>query len=206
MIMPQLNDEKKTKYSMDRLLVEGPGLALGYLNRQRENENSFKDVIGERWFDTGDLAHIDDETGVVYILGRAGDAEGGQIGRKGASLVGKINGVLVHTAEVEAVMEAALSEVIKRKKKNSEDLSHDGLNVVAVIYQAGAEQSDDSIAMLSHPTRLSVFVDLSSMPKSLLCQTKARGLCSTCALMPPKESFASSHLTRGGQSFARRKW
>ena len=198
MIMPHLNDVKNTKYYMDRLLVEGPGLALGYLNRQRENENSFKDVNGERWFDTGDLAHIDDETGVVYILGRAGDAEGGQIGGKGASLVGKINGVLVHTAEVEAVMGAALSEIIKRKEKaskTSEDLSHDGLNVVAVINQAGAEQSDDSIATLSNPRRLSVFVDLSSIPARLLCQTKARGLCSTCALMPPKESFASSHLT-----------
>ena len=198
---PQQRGEKDMKFAMGNLYVKGPGLALGYLNRQNENEKSFKEINGEQWLDTGDLAYLDDGTGIVYILGRSGDDVGKEIGKRGASLVGKINGVLVHTAEVEAVFSSALlSEIIKRKEekpsKVRETLSDGGLNVVAVIHQVISAGCDDTGATCSHPTRLSVFVDASSMPVSLLRQQAkalSLGKSSTCTLIPPKEAFAPAY-------------
>ena len=196
--LSQQRDDKFVKSTIGNLFVQGPGLALGYLNRQNENEKSFREINGEQWFDTGDLAYLDDGTGLVYILGRAGDDEGGKISKRGASCIGKINGVLVHTAEVEAIYSSALSEMIKRKEKSSEvrePLSDDGLNVVAVIHQVNPADSDDTLAACSHPTRLSVFVDASSMPVSLLRQQEEAlfGKSSTCTLIPPKDAFEPAY-------------
>ena len=195
--LPEQSGETDVKSAVGNLFVKGPGLALGYLNRHTENEKSFKEINGEQWFDTGDIAHIEDGTGVVYILGRAGDDVGEKAGKRTASLVGKINGVLVHTAEVEAIFTSALSEVISRKEKSSkvgETLSDDGLNAVAVIHQALSTDSDNNIATNSQPTRLSVFVDASSMPTHLFRQqVKALEESSTCTLISPKEAFVSAH-------------
>ena len=196
--LPQQRGENDVKFAVGNLFVQGPGLALGYLNRQNENEKSFREINGEQWFDTGDLACIGDGTSIVYILGRSGDDEGKEIGNeRGASLIGKVNGVLVHTAEVEAIFSSALWETVKRKEETPskvKTLLDDGLNVVAVIHQVKSADNDGTFATCSHSTRLSVFVDASSMPVSLLRhQAKDLGKSSTSTLISPKEAFAPAY-------------
>jgi acyl-[acyl-carrier-protein]-phospholipid O-acyltransferase/long-chain-fatty-acid--[acyl-carrier-protein] ligase len=51
--------------SIGRLLVRGPNIMRGYLNAEANAQ--FKALGG--WYDTGDIAKVDDE-GFVYILGR----------------------------------------------------------------------------------------------------------------------------------------
>lgn len=50
------------------LVVQGPNVMIGYLNKPSENEKSFKDG----WFKTGDIAKRDDE-GYLYIVDRKKD-------------------------------------------------------------------------------------------------------------------------------------
>lgn len=54
-----------------RLIVKGPNVMLGYLLSDRPGELVPPETEqGQGWYDTGDIAHIDDE-GFVSILGRA---------------------------------------------------------------------------------------------------------------------------------------
>ncbi|MBS4202484.1 o-succinylbenzoate--CoA ligase [Lederbergia citrea] len=50
------------------ITVKGPNVTIGYLNREKANEESFQDG----WFSTGDLGHLDEE-GFLYILDRRSD-------------------------------------------------------------------------------------------------------------------------------------
>lgn len=52
------------------LLVSSPGIMLGYLNKEKENEEVLeRDSDGVLWMHTGDLARID-EDGFIFITGR----------------------------------------------------------------------------------------------------------------------------------------
>lgn len=53
------------KDGMGELVVKGPNVMLGYL----DNEEETKKVLNDGWFNTGDLAKIDDE-GYIFICGR----------------------------------------------------------------------------------------------------------------------------------------
>lgn len=54
-----------------RLIVKGPNVMLGYLLHNKPGEIIPPTTSrGQGWYDTGDIAHIDEE-GYVYILGRA---------------------------------------------------------------------------------------------------------------------------------------
>lgn len=50
------------------IVVKGPNVTPGYLNRKEANEESFKDG----WFYTGDIGYLDDE-GYLYVLDRRSD-------------------------------------------------------------------------------------------------------------------------------------
>ncbi|WP_095532844.1 o-succinylbenzoate--CoA ligase [Domibacillus mangrovi] len=50
------------------ILVSGPNVTPGYLNRQEANESSFQDG----WFHTGDIGRLDDD-GFLYVLDRRSD-------------------------------------------------------------------------------------------------------------------------------------
>jgi long-chain acyl-CoA synthetase len=69
------------------LVVRGPQVTAGYLHRQDDNAEAFRDG----WFHTGDIARIDD-AGYLHVLGR----------RKDMVITGGEN---VYTREVERVLE-----------------------------------------------------------------------------------------------------
>ncbi len=50
------------------ILVKGPNVTIGYLNRDEANEKSFSNG----WFHTGDIGYLDDE-GFLYVLDRRSD-------------------------------------------------------------------------------------------------------------------------------------
>jgi long-chain acyl-CoA synthetase len=54
------------------LVVKGPQVMKGYWERPGETEQSFEEILGERWLRTGDLARIDDE-GYFYFYDRKKD-------------------------------------------------------------------------------------------------------------------------------------
>lgn len=54
------------------LVVSGPQVMLGYLNRPEENQEVFFEAGGFRWFRTGDFAKLDEE-GYIFILDRVKD-------------------------------------------------------------------------------------------------------------------------------------
>ncbi|MFX0147999.1 MAG: AMP-binding protein [Candidatus Hodarchaeota archaeon] len=54
------------------LVVSGPQVMLGYLNRPEENNKVFFQAGGFRWLRTGDFAKLDEE-GYIYILDRVKD-------------------------------------------------------------------------------------------------------------------------------------
>lgn len=68
------------------LVVRGPNIAMGYLNRPEETEKAFHDG----WFHTGDVGRID-EYGYVFLMDR----------KKDMVITGGEN---VYTSEVEAVL------------------------------------------------------------------------------------------------------
>jgi o-succinylbenzoate---CoA ligase len=50
------------------IIVKGPNITIGYLNREEANRNSFMDG----WLRTGDIGYIDDE-GYLYVMDRRSD-------------------------------------------------------------------------------------------------------------------------------------
>lgn len=68
------------------IVVRGPNVSKGYLKRERENAEVFRDG----WFHTGDLGHLDDE-GYLYLVDR----------KKDMIITGGEN---VYSSEVEAVL------------------------------------------------------------------------------------------------------
>jgi O-succinylbenzoic acid--CoA ligase len=63
-----------TKVRVDdagELHLSGAVLAEGYLGNATLTAERFVDVHGERWYRTGDLGQVDQDTGEVRVLGRA---------------------------------------------------------------------------------------------------------------------------------------
>ncbi|XP_042891092.1 long-chain-fatty-acid--CoA ligase 4-like [Penaeus japonicus] len=54
------------------ILVGGPTVSRGYFRLPKETEESFVEMDGERWFQTGDIGEFDD-TGVLRIIDRKKD-------------------------------------------------------------------------------------------------------------------------------------
>jgi long-chain acyl-CoA synthetase len=54
------------------LLVKGPQVTRGYWNNAEETENAFREIDGEKWLKTGDLARMDEE-GYFYFYDRKRD-------------------------------------------------------------------------------------------------------------------------------------
>ena len=130
------------------VFVAGPRLAQGYYDRREETDARFVTCSGSsgsektattrsngaeppflpsqpapttgattttRWFDTSDLAFCDHATGVYYVVGRANDDGEHSLSY---SSWGKVNGVAVHTSEMEQVFAAALTKVLARRRSN----------------------------------------------------------------------------------------
>jgi acyl-[acyl-carrier-protein]-phospholipid O-acyltransferase/long-chain-fatty-acid--[acyl-carrier-protein] ligase len=49
-----------------RFMVKGPNIMLGYLDKDKPGE---VELLGEQWYDTGDIAELDDD-GFLWIIGR----------------------------------------------------------------------------------------------------------------------------------------
>lgn len=81
------NEHDVPKGSAGELIVRGPQVTEGYLNRPEENAQAFRDG----WFHTGDIARVDDD-GYLHMLGR----------KKEMVITGGEN---VYTREVERVLE-----------------------------------------------------------------------------------------------------
>ncbi|WP_102274158.1 o-succinylbenzoate--CoA ligase [Cytobacillus massiliigabonensis] len=62
------NGEEESVKTAGEIIVKGPNVTIGYLNR--EEESSKKMVDG--WFSTGDIGYIDEE-GFLYVLDRRSD-------------------------------------------------------------------------------------------------------------------------------------
>ena len=77
---------------LGELWIAGPNLADGYINDDEATAARFVTVAGERWYRTGDLAHIDD--GLVWFDGRIDD----QL---------SVNGIRVEPTEIELVLAGA---------------------------------------------------------------------------------------------------
>lgn len=58
--------------SVGELVVRGPTVMAGYLNKPEETAKTFRTVLGERYLFTGDLFKRDDE-GLYYYVGRKDD-------------------------------------------------------------------------------------------------------------------------------------
>jgi long-chain acyl-CoA synthetase len=64
------NGKEKTYDETGEILINAPGMMMGYLNQPQETENSVEvDIMGKKWIHTGDLGKIDKD-GFVYIQGR----------------------------------------------------------------------------------------------------------------------------------------
>ncbi|MBS4173901.1 o-succinylbenzoate--CoA ligase [Bacillus sp. FJAT-49736] len=55
-------------FEAGEIVVKGPNVTIGYLNRPEANQTSFKDG----WLYTGDIGYVDDE-GYLYVLDRRSD-------------------------------------------------------------------------------------------------------------------------------------
>jgi O-succinylbenzoic acid--CoA ligase len=55
----------------EELEISGAVLALGYLGDESRTRERFVEEHGVRWYRTGDLGEVDDESGLVRVLGRA---------------------------------------------------------------------------------------------------------------------------------------
>lgn len=66
-----LNSERELGFNeVGRLYIKGPGMMLGYHANPEETKKVFKyDENGEKWYDSGDIAKID-ETGEITFVGR----------------------------------------------------------------------------------------------------------------------------------------
>ena len=61
---------KDNSYNINDLYVSGPTVMLGYFGSdKKENENSFRKINGEYYFNTGDQAYIDDN-GILHWVTR----------------------------------------------------------------------------------------------------------------------------------------
>lgn len=54
------------KGQVGELLIGGPGVAIGYMNDTKKNEESFPVINGKKYFRTGDIAYIH-EVSIFYF-------------------------------------------------------------------------------------------------------------------------------------------
>jgi len=156
------------------LHVSGPGLALGYLNNRTEMMANFvchtpTDTINEiqdstdrsfLFFNTMDLAY-QNEDGLIFVVGRGPTDSQDSPSSDGnicSLTMGKLNGVLVHTAEINDAVESSLKVVLI---KNLLVGTISTLNMVTVLL------NDNSIDGVNKTTS-ATFVDLSSFQADVL--------------------------------------
>ena len=162
---------QKGSGTIGRLYVSGPGLARGYLNLPNTNVASFVMCDGVRWFDTSDLAYLDRDSNFYYILGRAAEDDSKDEDTdcedfsKACTIIGKINGVMVHTAEVETVLTAALTDVLRSTMlgKKPTPVDSNAPRVVALLYDAHEFSFEGARSRIR---RLAAFVDVSTFHSS----------------------------------------
>eukprot|EP00554_Chaetoceros_debilis_P014639 CAMPEP_0194126464 /NCGR_PEP_ID=MMETSP0150-20130528/60003_1 /TAXON_ID=122233 /ORGANISM="Chaetoceros debilis, Strain MM31A-1" /LENGTH=497 /DNA_ID=CAMNT_0038820323 /DNA_START=300 /DNA_END=1790 /DNA_ORIENTATION=- len=95
-------DKMLASSGVGQLFVSGPGLALGYFKNKNEMTNNFMIHDRDIWLNTMDLAFRDAKSGTITIVGRA--PKGVDDAKNGCSIsIGKINGVLIHSAEMESI-------------------------------------------------------------------------------------------------------
>ena len=64
--------EFKPVGEVGELIVSGPNVMSGYWKRDKDNEESFVEIDGEKWLRTGDLVHMDEE-GYFHFYDRKRD-------------------------------------------------------------------------------------------------------------------------------------
>ena len=154
-------NSRKEKYGC--LFVSGPGIGLGYHNNRPEMQKNFitcgelheNDHVGDNEdtvvFNTMDIA-FEDNSGFIFVIGRAAKDSDDVGGGTGCSLtMGKLNGVLVHAAEIEDIFCASLKTILLQHRLFHEDFHPE---VIAVLHRD----------CVSGENKSAVFVDMSSFP------------------------------------------
>ena len=67
MIIDPITHEELGYDNEGLLLVNGPGMMLGYYNNEKETKESFMEINGTKWLITGDIAKILPNGEIVYI-------------------------------------------------------------------------------------------------------------------------------------------
>ncbi len=165
MIKPfEKTDNIMTSLECGRLFVSGPGLALGYFNNENEMANNFvlQEDKGKKeiWLNTMDIAFLDNENDSVVVIGRAPKAMEHVGSQSGAPIlcspsIGKINGVMIHTSEMESAFNAALKEILVREEIASENHISESIGVLF---------SDKSNL---GSTKSAIFCELDTFPKMI---------------------------------------
>ena len=62
------NGEEGVVHTPGEIIVKGPNVTIGYLNREEANKESFHNG----WFSTGDIGYVDEE-GFLYVMDRRSD-------------------------------------------------------------------------------------------------------------------------------------
>jgi acyl-CoA synthetase (AMP-forming)/AMP-acid ligase II len=163
-INPVVSEHGSARKDYGCLFVSGPGIAVGYFNNRPEmlanfmkledgggNDDGYaKDRI---LFNTMDIA-FEDGNGFIFVIGRAAKDAEDAVGTDGTGCsltMGKVNGVLIHAAEIEDIFSSSLKAILFQHGLFRE-ISRP--NVIALLYN-DTETGENKSA---------VFVDLTSFP------------------------------------------
>lgn len=115
------------------LALSGPLITTGYHNRPEETAKALREIDGEQWLFTGDVARMD-EDGFFYIVDRAKDM-----------IV--VSGFKVFSTEVEAKL-IEHPAVAQCAFVGEEDPERPGSEIVKAFVQVSAERADDDHATI----------------------------------------------------------
>ncbi len=181
-------DNMLSSLECGRLFVSGPGLALGYFNNESEMTDNFivQEEKGKKeiWLNTMDIAFLDNESGSVIVIGRAPKALE-HTGCQSAvamcsSSIGKINGVMIHTSEMESAFNAALKRILVREGFASENYINES---IGVLFSDKSNHSN---------TKSAIFCELNTIPQMIPSETI---LISQRVIDASSARFQNSNLT-----------
>ena len=148
------------------LCLTGPGLALGYLNREPENAKAFVQHplrAGARLYRCGDVARWRPDTGEIEIMGRTDN----QV---------KVRGFRVELGEVEAQLSLANAGRLRECAVLAHDANGATILVAYVVPEALAAKDALNFGALPHYMRPSRIIGMEELPKNQSGKTDRKRL------------------------------
>lgn len=175
-MLKPIADKMLASSGVGQLFVSGPGLALGYFKNKNEMTSNFIIHESEIWLNTMDLAFKDAKSGTITIVGRA--PKGADDAKNGCSVsIGKINGVLIHSAELESIFTISMKKVL-----SSRGIAGGVQGNVAILFNIINRNGENE-------TKTAVFCNLSRLPIDC-CQDST-----TCIANSTSTRFNGSDVT-----------